>query len=57
MENPLWKMMIKNAKTHIKSFDPNKNSELITVWQISEVLAMLTGKLKEDIVLELMQED
>lgn len=58
MENIIWKMMINNAKVHLRSIkesdmtDPE--NQPITVWQISEVLALLTGKLKEDIVLEIV---
>lgn len=57
MENPLWKMMINNAKAYLR--DPERKNEggaIIDAFQISEVLAVVTGKTKEDIILELTQD-
>ena len=49
-------MMINNAKAYLKTFDPTKQIEMeITIFDISEVLAICTGKLKEDIVLEISE--
>jgi len=51
MENELYKMMITNAKAFLQ--DKEVSKEGIDAFRISEVLAICTGKLKEDIVLEL----
>jgi len=54
MENPYYQMMINNARAFVRS---NKNQadveNQISIFEISEVLAICTGKLKEDIVIEL----
>lgn len=48
-------MMIANAKMYIKEH-PNSDTSIdtVSIWQISEVLAICTGKLKEDIVSEII---
>lgn len=58
MNNPLYQMMINNLRNYLNKFDPKavyKNPEdvPIDIWQMSEVLAIATGKLKEDIVQEI----
>jgi hypothetical protein len=56
MENLYYQMMINNAKAYLKTFDPTKQIEMeITIFNISEVLAICTGKFKEDIVLEISE--
>ena len=54
MKNTYYQMMINNAREFIKS---NKNQSdvenQISIFEISEVLAICTGKLKEDIVIEI----
>lgn len=58
MENELYKMMINNAKEHIKSQDPEKpNPDDFSAFTISEVLAILTGKTKEDVLLDIIKQD
>ena len=52
MKNQLWQMMITNAKSYLSSANP-ETGELIDAFEISSVLAICTGKLKEDIILEL----
>ena len=52
MDNVLYNMMINNAKEFLKENNSEEN-EGINAFRISEVLAICTGKLKEDIVLEL----
>lgn len=55
MENDLYKMMIANANSHVATIDiVNPKAEDITIFQISEVLAICTGKLKEDIVMDII---
>lgn len=47
-------MMLNNTKAYLKTSNPlDPNS--IDAFRISEVLAICTGKLKEDIVLELLK--
>jgi hypothetical protein len=55
MENELWKMMISNAQDYLSSTTEveRETGRVVTAMQISEVLAVCTGKLKEDIILEL----
>lgn len=56
MNNPLYDLMIANAAAYLKNLtlEDKLNPETITIWQISEVLALLTGKLKEDVVLDIV---
>ena len=55
MENDLYKMMIVNVNSHVATIDTvNPKVEDITIFQISEVLAICTGKLKEDIVMDII---
>lgn len=58
MENLLYDLMITNAAVYLKNLtiDDKLNPETITVWHISEVLALVTGKLKEDIVIDIINE-
>ena len=58
MNNPLYQMMLNNLRRYLNEQNPNRiinNPEdmPISIWQMSEVLAIATGKLKEDIVQEL----
>lgn len=54
MENPYYQMMINNARQFIKSNKTQSDVEnQISIFEISEVLAICTGKLKEDIVIEI----
>lgn len=48
-----YQMMINNAKAYIKNVDP-LNEDCIDAFRISEVLALCTGRLKEEILLELL---
>jgi len=54
MDNPLYKMMINNAKAFLRENSVNEN-EGINAFRISEVLAICTGKRKEDIFAELLE--
>lgn len=59
MNNPLYQMMIRNAATHLRKLNPNqvyKSEEdtPVTIWQISEVLALVLAKTKEDIVADII---
>ncbi len=55
MENEFYKMMIANANSHVSTIDTtNPKAEDITIFQISEVLAICTGKTKEDIVMDII---
>lgn len=55
MENDLYKMMIANANNHIKNIDTlNPKDEDVSIFQISEVLSLCTGKSKEDITLDII---
>jgi len=59
MNNPLYQMMIRNAAMHLRKLNPNqvyKSEEDIpvTIWQISEVLAVVLAKTKEDIVIDII---
>lgn len=55
MENELYKMMINNAKQHLKEQDPNKPKEDdFDVFEISEVLALCLCKPKEDVVMDII---
>ena len=56
MDNILYRMMISNLKEYLRNSDPN-NQDVINAFRISEVLAIATGKLKEDIILELTQNE
>lgn len=51
MENSLWHLMISNA-SHFLLKQSAQNPE-ISIFEISDVLAICTGKLKEDIVAEI----
>lgn len=51
-----YQMMINNAKSYIKNVDP-LNEDCIDAFRISEVLALCTGRLKEDILLELLNKN
>ncbi len=55
MENEFYKMMLGNANSHVATIDTaNPKAEDITIFQISEVLAICTGKLKEDIAMDII---
>ena len=55
MENEFYKMMIGNVNSHVATIDTaNPKAEDITIFQISEVLAICTGKTKEDIVMDII---
>ena len=54
MENPLYKMMIANARRQIDSQNPLKPKEDdFDIFRISEVLAMVLCKRKEDVILDI----
>jgi hypothetical protein len=53
MENPYYKMMINNARAFVRSSKNQEDVDRISIFEISEVLAICTGKLKEDIVIEI----
>lgn len=60
MENIYYKMMINNARTYLKNQDPDAKFSSIedkplNAFEISNVLSIVTGKLKEDIVIDLIK--
>lgn len=60
MNNPLYQMMIRNAALHISKINPNatyKSEEDIptSIWTISEVLAIVLAKTKEDVLFDIIQ--
>jgi hypothetical protein len=58
MENELYKFMIKNAQRQIASQDPHNPKEGdFSIFGISEVLAMLTCKQKEDVIADIIWAD
>lgn len=48
-----YQMIINNAKAYIENVDA-LSEDCIDAFRISEVLALCTGKLKEDILIELL---
>lgn len=55
MENELYKMMINNAKHQIESQNANEpKKEDFNIFVISEVLAMLVCKTKEDVMTDIL---
>lgn len=55
MDNELYKMMVLNARTHIEDQDPaNPQKEDFNIFNISEVLAMLVCKTKEDVIHDIL---
>ena len=55
MDNILYKMMVKNAKIQLDSQNPEKpKKDDFNIFNISEVLAMLVGKLKEDVIQDII---
>jgi hypothetical protein len=48
-----YKMMINNAKEYLRNVD-TLSEDCIDAFSISEALAICTGKLKEEIVLDLI---
>jgi len=55
MENELYKMMVRNAKVQIESQDPNNpKPDDFNIFTISEVLAMLVCKTKEDVMSDIL---
>ncbi|QQO97266.1 hypothetical protein M1M30_gp163 [Maribacter phage Colly_1] len=55
MANEYYQMMINNAKEHLESAPSHPvNGVYPNAFQISEVLAITTGKLKEEIVIDLI---
>lgn len=57
MNNPLYQMMIRNAAVYARSFKATdsieKKNDQVSIFEIASVLAIVTGKLKEDIVVEI----
>ena len=49
-----YKMMINNAKEYLQNAD-TLSEDCITAFEISQVLAICTGKLKEEIVMDLIR--
>lgn len=54
MDNILYRMMITNIQSYIKKHNPEDNPDMITSFQFSEVLAIAIGKLKEDIIMDIV---
>ena len=50
-----YKMMINNAKHYLRNSDP-LSDDCINGFRIAEVLAICTGKLKEDVLLDLVKD-
>ena len=59
MNNPLYKMMILNAKAYLKSAsDEDKvGLEHLDAFKISEVLALVLGKTKEDVMSDIIRDE
>ena len=53
MINIYYNMMINNAKAYLESCKEKNEDPEITIFNFSETLAILTGKLKEDIVCDI----
>jgi hypothetical protein len=57
MENVLYKMMINNAREHLKNQNPElPNEDDFSIFKISEVLALCLCKTKEDIIMDIINE-
>jgi len=55
MENVLYKMMISNASVHVSKQNPlNPERDGFDAFKISEVLAIVLGKSKEDILMDIV---
>ncbi|MCK9416959.1 hypothetical protein M0Q97_09905 [Candidatus Dojkabacteria bacterium] len=53
-------MMINNAKQYLKNTDPNAtikstDDKPLNAFDISNVLSIVTGKLKEDIIIDIIK--
>ena len=55
MDNEIYKMMISNAKQHLKEQDPNNPKEDdFSAFKISEVLSLCLCKTKEDVIMDII---
>tara|TARA_B110000008_G_C16551556_1_gene396515 strand:+ start:101 stop:277 length:177 start_codon:yes stop_codon:yes gene_type:complete len=55
MENEIYKLMISNAKQHIKEQDANNpKADDFNIFRISEILALCLCKRKEDIIMDII---
>jgi hypothetical protein len=57
MDNLYYQMMIKNAAYHLRTknkFETDSEQRPLDVFEISEVLSILTCKLKEDIISDII---
>ena len=55
MNNPVYKLMISNAREQLDSQNPNSpKTDDFTIWDISRTLAMLLCKTKEDVMVDLI---
>jgi hypothetical protein len=55
MKNILYKMMIRNFRNYLDTTETSDLEGVVpSIWTISEVIAIGTGKLKEDIVLDIV---
>jgi len=56
MENELYKMMINNAREHLKQQNPELPKEDdFNIFKISEILALCLCKSKEDIIMDIIK--
>jgi hypothetical protein len=57
MENVLYKMMIKNAREHLKNQNPEiPKEDDFSIFRISEVLSLCLCKSKEDIIMDIINQ-
>lgn len=49
-----YKMMINNAKEYLKNVD-TLSEDCLTAFEFSEILAICTGKLKEEVIIDLIK--
>jgi len=52
--NPYYQMMINNARNYLRKEHEDPN-DVINAFEISQVLAVLTGKLKEDVLQDIIE--
>ena len=57
MDKKSWDFIIKNAKEYLKTIPTNQrdSGEHFNAFEISQVLAVVTGKSKEEIIMELVK--
>lgn len=49
-----YEMMINNAKEYLKNAD-TLSEDCLTAFEFSEILAICTGKLKEEVIIDLIK--